>query len=97
MCLKMAAPIETVASSLGIKLKPQQLEILQSLLDWKDCMAVLPTGFGKSLPYQLFPLIQRERGRNGIVLVCCPLISLMKDQVERANAINGVTAAYKGK
>lgn len=95
MCLKMAAPIETVTSSLGIKLKPQQLEILQSLLDGKDCMTVLPTGFGKSLPYQVFPLIQRERGRNGIV--CCPLISLMKDQVERANAINGVTAAYKGK
>lgn len=60
-------------------------------------MAVLLTSFGKSVPYQLFPLIQRERGLMGIVLVCCPLISLMKDQVERANAIKGVTAAYKGK
>ncbi|XP_061169985.1 bifunctional 3'-5' exonuclease/ATP-dependent helicase WRN-like [Saccostrea echinata] len=59
-------------------------------------MAVLPTGFGKSLPYQLLPLVQREIGRTGIVLVCCPLVSLMKDQVERINAIKGVTAAYKG-
>ncbi|XP_061184914.1 ATP-dependent DNA helicase RecQ-like [Saccostrea echinata] len=92
----MAAPIEKVTNSLNIQLKPQQLDILQCLLDRKDCMAVLPTGFGKSLPYQLLPLVQREIGRTGIVLVCCPLVSLMKDQVERINAIKGVTAAYKG-
>ncbi|XP_061182575.1 ATP-dependent DNA helicase RecQ-like [Saccostrea echinata] len=92
----MAAPIEKVTNSLNIQLKPQQLDILQCLLDRKDCMAVLPTGFGKSLPYQLLPLVQREIGHTGIVLVCCPLVSLMKDQVERINAIKGVTAAYKG-
>ncbi|XP_033730280.1 ATP-dependent DNA helicase RecQ-like [Pecten maximus] len=92
----MAAMIDTVAKSVGVKLKEEQETILQCLIDRKDCMAVLPTGFGKSIPYMLFPLVQKRMGRSGIVLVCCPLVSLMRDQVERANATKGVTAAYTG-
>lgn len=48
--------------------------------------------------YHINCFVDTEReGPNGIVHVCFPLISLMKDQVDRANAIEGVTAAYKGK
>ena len=88
--------IEKVAKSLNIQLKPEQFEILQCLVDRRDCMAVLPTGFGKSIPYQIFSLVLEGLGRDGKVLVCCPLLSLMSDQVARANAIRGVTAAFIG-
>ncbi|KAK3086487.1 hypothetical protein FSP39_019095 [Pinctada imbricata] len=60
-------------------------------------MAILPTGYGKSLPYQLYPLVLQAMGEvKSKVIVCCPLISLMKDQVKRANAFEGITASNIG-
>lgn len=56
--------------------RPRQEEIIQSVLEGKDVLALLPTGGGKSICYQVPGL-----ARKGICLVVTPLIALMKDQV----------------
>lgn len=53
-----------------------QEEIIQSLLNDQDVLAVLPTGNGKSLCYQLTGYL-----REGMVIIVSPLLSLMEDQV----------------
>ena len=66
--------------------RPGQEEIVQAVLAGEDVLAVMPTGSGKSLCYQL-PAIARP----GLTLVVSPLIALMRDQV-RALAAAGVAA-----
>src|SRR5947209_11007332 len=65
-----------------------QIEIIQALLRKEDVLAILPTGAGKSLCYQLPALLQ-----PGTAIVISPLISLMQDQVVSLFK-NGISAAF---
>ena len=68
--------------------RPQQEEIIRSVLDGKDTLALLPTGGGKSLCFQLPALAQ-----PGLCLVISPLVALMKDQTDSLRRKN-ITAFF---
>lgn len=68
--------------------RPGQEEIVSALLAGRDALAIMPTGAGKSLCYQVPALLL-----PGLTLVISPLISLMQDQVKGLNAA-GIHAAF---
>ena len=72
--------------------RPLQAEIVQSVLEGRDTLALMPTGGGKSLCFQVPTMAM-----NGLCLVITPLIALMKDQVENLRQRNIRAAAiYTG-
>ncbi|HSM08086.1 MAG TPA: RecQ family ATP-dependent DNA helicase, partial [Gemmatimonadota bacterium] len=68
--------------------RPGQRRIVEAVLRGDDCIAVMPTGAGKSLTFQL-----PARMLPGAVVVLSPLISLMKDQVDALRALGFRAAA----
>ncbi|KAI3450175.1 hypothetical protein Pfo_006840 [Paulownia fortunei] len=70
------------------KFRPYQKEIVENILQGKDCLVVMATGSGKSLCYQVPPLIAKKTA-----VVISPLISLMQDQV-MALKQRGILAEY---
>ena len=78
-----ASPLEVLRDVFGYtEFRPGQQEVIDAVLAGRDCIALMPTGAGKSLTYQL-----PARLLNGTVLVISPLISLMKDQVDAVAAL----------
>ena len=74
-------PVETLQKYWGYdSFRPKQEDIVRAALDGKDVLAILPTGGGKSVCFQV-PAMMRE----GIAIVVTPLIALMKDQVQNLN------------
>ncbi|MCL1598403.1 MAG: ATP-dependent DNA helicase, partial [Actinomycetia bacterium] len=67
--------------------RPGQRDVVEAALTATDCLAVMPTGSGKSLTYQLAARLM------GTTLVVSPLIALMKDQVDAADEI-GIRATF---
>lgn len=74
-------PVETLQKYWGYdSFRPKQEDIVRAALDGKDVLAILPTGGGKSVCFQV-PAMMKE----GIAIVVTPLIALMKDQVQNLN------------
>ena len=87
MHLNMAeSRIDIALKNAGIPdiiLKPEQVKCFEYILQGYDVIAaVLPTGFGKSLLYQLLPDILPMKTIQNIVIVVCPLTSIIEDQLK---------------
>ncbi len=90
-------------NSTHIELKEEQKEAVRNIVNGRDVIAVLPTGFGKSLIYQLLPsmfdyISSKKRNISAvwpetIVIVISPLNSLMSDQIDKLKTDMGVKAA----
>src|SRR6201996_9746787 len=72
--------------------RPGQEEIVRAVFEGENVLAVMPTGSGKSLCYQL-PAIARP----GLTLVVSPLIALMRDQVRALTAARGVAGRLQSR
>lgn len=71
--------------------RPLQLEAINAVLNQRDVVLILPTGGGKSLTFQLPPLVHGQ-----LTVVITPLLALAKDQVEAANDHNIEAALWCG-
>src|SRR5450755_1866452 len=84
----LAAAQQALRSTFGFEdFRPGQGEIIDTILNGADVLAIMPTGSGKSLCYQLPALL-----RDGLTVVVSPLIALMRNQVAQLRG-RGVAAA----
>ena len=91
---RAAEVLERCREQLGFEAwRPGQLETMIRFMSGRDALAVLPTGSGKSLTFQLPALLS-----PGVTLVISPLIALMNDQVDnlRARGVEAVAAVHSG-
>lgn len=82
--------IEAAEKLFGItQLHPKQLEVMRAIAEGRDVLAVLPTGFGKSVCFQLPALLAAQ---DRATVVVSPLIALIKDQVNDLRGRRGIRA-----
>ena len=97
--------IEEIKEVFGVNtLSTSQFNGLLNFLNGRDSFVSLPTGSGKSLIFQMAPMVemwfagtesQHYWREEAIVVIICPLIALMQDQIARLTSI-GLKAAYIG-
>ena len=80
------------------QIKPKQEEALQKIV--QDCLIVLPTGYGKSLIYQLLPSLFDRVSKDSskdktVVIVVSPLNALIDDQINKLNALGVCCASLR--
>ena len=90
---EISSPVDVLREHWGYdSFRPKQEEIVLAALDGKDVLAILPTGGGKSVCFQVPALMSQ-----GIAIVVTPLIALMKDQVDRLRRMGvSATAIHSG-
>jgi ATP-dependent DNA helicase RecQ len=87
--IRLAAAQEVLEKTYGYqRFRPGQEAVIAAVLGGRDCVAIMPTGAGKSLTYQI-----PARLLGGTTLVISPLIALMKDQVDALTEL-GVRATF---
>ena len=74
----------------GKTIKPLQYDIVKSVMEGNDTFGILPTGYGKSVCYQLPFLLNKDK----VVIVVSPLISLMEDQKDKLEQLNIPVACF---
>lgn len=92
-------PKEVLSTYFGYDdFRPLQAEIIESVLSGKDTLALMPTGGGKSLCFQVPTLVMAKHNpERRLCLVITPLIALMRDQVDNLRTRNIMSAAiYTG-
>ena len=104
MALAFLSCVQTALLSSGFgnfNLKVKQVLCLERLFFKKDLIAVLPTGYGKSLVFQVLPHLLKQRdarltpSTKSVVIVVSPLNALMYDQISKLNE-SGIKAAIFG-
>ncbi|XP_078356451.1 ATP-dependent DNA helicase RecQ-like [Oculina patagonica] len=100
---KIAKAIEASLNSFPNinKLKPEQMLVVESIVRGVDVFGALPTGFGKSLTFHVLPSVLKYLQSSdavstaSIVIVVCPLTSIIKDQVKYLRSL-GFGATFLG-
>jgi superfamily II DNA helicase RecQ len=86
-------------AGITFSLKDKQLECIRNVLEGRDTISLLPTGYGKSLIYTLLPhVLDHFHGKpvgHHIVVVVSPLVALMEEQTTKINDY-GIPAVYLG-
>jgi ATP-dependent DNA helicase RecQ len=101
LCLHFAVVNSEYVS---VVLKPKQVMCLEAAYIGKDLLAVLPTGYGKSVIFHLLPSLLAKkkrragiRGNDPVIIVIFPLNSLIQDQLQRINAVRTRTVVLSVK
>ncbi|XP_068671320.1 ATP-dependent DNA helicase RecQ-like [Montipora foliosa] len=80
------------------ELKPEQKLVVKNIVREKDVFAALPTGYSKSITFQILPSVKKYLDRSlvsPLVIVVCPLKSIIKDHVNYLRSL-GLEAAFVG-
>ena len=91
--LSRSTPLEVLRKVWGYdSFRPMQEEVIRSVLEGHDTLALMPTGGGKSMTFQIPALML-----DGITLVITPLVALMQDQVQKLRSLHiHAQALYSG-